>query len=300
MVVLLFCFGERFRSRNRIANEDSQQVEIMPLFWLACWLLIESSWCYVLQAQTVALIKNEIADTFNLVNSYGVPCDASPLSPIPCPAGDNMGALVRLVFHDSAGDGHSLNGCIDFTEPDNKGLEDVVALLNDLYMRKQYKAIISMADLIVLAGVVVIEFATTLGVPVENLDGPGFEIPTTLRLPFRYGRRDVVTCNDRGMLPSASVQLSTMQQLFHPLGWKFGTFSAKRCVHHLPQQGYFHACRICHVICGSSSQQKYTQHSTQHIHGHLCMCNWMVPRWIRVCLWARQRRVYWNDVLGRD
>jgi len=53
-------------------------------------------------------------------------------------AGDAVGGIVRLAFHDSAGfdqhvaDGLGVDGCVDFSNPDNNGVQDTVALLEDL------------------------------------------------------------------------------------------------------------------------------------------------------------------------
>jgi hypothetical protein len=50
---------------------------------------------------------------------------------------------VRLAFHDATGSGGS-NGCIDFSCSSNRGLEEVVQQLDEIY--PQFSAIISKAD----------------------------------------------------------------------------------------------------------------------------------------------------------
>jgi catalase (peroxidase I) len=127
-----------------------------------------------------------------------------------------MGALVRLAFHDSAGDGLGPDGCIDFTNHKNKGLEEVVGTLNSLFVRKNYKVVISKADLIVLASIVAIEFASTLAVPEDTLFGLNLDTPPgPLQLPFRYGRLDALQCDDTGLLPSATLSLGELLDFFN-------------------------------------------------------------------------------------
>jgi hypothetical protein len=93
-----------------------------------------------------------------LTASYGTYCNAK-LSP--CPVGDNIGALVRLAFHDAAGNGGA-NGCIDFVHTtSNNGLQAVVTALNQMYYANSLDKIISKADLYVLAANTAIAYATT-------------------------------------------------------------------------------------------------------------------------------------------
>ena len=185
---------------------------------------------------------------FSLTPSYGQPCNAKQN---PCPLGDNIGALVRLAFHDAAGNGGA-NGCIDFVNTnDNNGLQTVVDTLNHLYVNKKYQDIISKADLYVLAANTAIAFASTSpGNTVTSLSqsstrlldaapvtpsvnpppppprggggggaAPLDPTPGTLHLPFRYGRKDSATCNDAGALPPASFSWTNIQGLF---GGRFG------------------------------------------------------------------------------
>ena len=82
----------------------------------------------LLTSTQVATMEAALTSYFNLTASYGVRCN-------PCNVGDNIGALVRLVFHDAFGGGGptgagGMNGCIDFNEPDNNGLQEVVGQLN--------------------------------------------------------------------------------------------------------------------------------------------------------------------------
>lgn len=124
-----------------------------------------------------------------------------------------MGAILRLVFHDAAGQGGP-NGCIDLAgTSDHKGLEDIVKQLDEIYLSKNYSSEISRADFWVVAGNLVIEYASTqvrpVGGPVQMDPSPG-----TLYLPFRYGRVDAPTCSDVGWLPDAGYNWSDMKKLF--------------------------------------------------------------------------------------
>jgi len=64
----------------------------------------------------LASLKAAIVSEFALVPSYGTVCEA-------CASGDSIGGLLRLAFHDAAGGGGRANGCIDFSTPDNNGLQ---------------------------------------------------------------------------------------------------------------------------------------------------------------------------------
>ena len=46
----------------------------------------------------------------------------------------------RLSFHDCVG---GCNGCLNVDNPDNKGLEDLVQLLDKVYKKNDYHRIIS-------------------------------------------------------------------------------------------------------------------------------------------------------------
>jgi hypothetical protein len=99
-----------------------------------------------------------ICQTFGLTPSYGTFCNAKLVD---CPLGDNIGALVRLAFHDATGNGGA-NGCIDFVHTgSNNGLQEVVGQLNELYYANNLQDIISKADLYVLAANTAISYAST-------------------------------------------------------------------------------------------------------------------------------------------
>ena len=98
---------------------------------------------YHLTIQEVNSIKIGISSHFSMYATYGDVCNGKAS---PCRMGDTMGALVRLVFHDSAGGALGPNGCIDFIHTDaNRGLEEVISSLDDLYF-SSFSAIVSRAD----------------------------------------------------------------------------------------------------------------------------------------------------------
>jgi len=143
--------------------------------------------------------------------TYGNACNGQLKS---CNDGDNMGALVRLVFHDSAGGGGS-NGCIDFNEPDNAGLIPIVQALDTIYQANNYATVISNADFWVLAANTAIQVAST---PSSSSGNNLASLSTNLgmqTMPFRYGRVDATSCNDVGDLPSSSWAWANIYSYFN-------------------------------------------------------------------------------------
>lgn len=122
-------------------------------------------------------------------------------------------ALVRLTFHDAAGEGGP-NGCVDFENTeDSNGLQSVVAQLQQLYASKGYAPLLSLADLYVLAGNTAILYASTQD---GKQNATGLDpVPDPLILPFRYGRIDAQKCNDSGYLPPISYDWTQMKSLFN-------------------------------------------------------------------------------------
>ena len=166
---------------------------------------------YTLTASDVTAMQATITAKFGMGNSYRTPCN-------PCTLGDNYGALVRLIFHDAAGGGGpngngGMNGCIDFTTSDNKGLEAVVATLDTIYT--DYSDKISKADFWLLAANLAIQYASTTNSSVTNKNIPLLDAsPGTLYLAFSYGRVDDATCDDSGKLPGANFNWTQMKTLF--------------------------------------------------------------------------------------
>jgi hypothetical protein len=201
-------------------------------------LVINNVDCRTLTTDDITGIKATITSTFEMEASYGTYCNGKVST---CAMGDTVGKLVRLAFHDATGNGGA-NGCIDFVNTKaNKGLEDAVVALDNMYYANGYDSIISKADLYVLAANTAIEFATTeatssrrslqapagdplVGAPPDAGAGPSMA-PTTfastldtppyiLSLPFRYGRVDSYTCNDAGALPELNYTWTQINGLF--------------------------------------------------------------------------------------
>jgi hypothetical protein len=130
--------------------------------------------------------NNDINGTLDLLS----PCS-------PCKLGDIIGAMVRLSFHDAAGGGGA-NGCVDFTERDNNGLQEVVGQLDKIYHDNHLNHIISKADFWVLAANTALRVAK----------GPTIE--------FRWGRIDCHSCLgiDDGLLPNATGGFRQMEEVF--------------------------------------------------------------------------------------
>ena len=141
------------------------------------------------------------------VGQYGLFC----MGEQGCVQADNVGALVRLAFHDSAGGGGAWgaggpNGCIDDTEPANKGLTEVRAQL-DAVRSPQWDEVVSRADFFNLAAAVATEVASTISnMSAAVQSGLPVDIAGPVKLPWRTGRIDDVTCagKDVGKLPSAA------------------------------------------------------------------------------------------------
>lgn len=124
---------------------------IFILFWQTQRVLSR-----ILQRDEVTKIKEAIVDTLNLTAQYGLICNDKVLR---CPQSSLFGGLLRLAFHDATGGGGP-NGCIDFTEPLNNGLQSTVNALEPIYLN--FSSIISRADLWVLAANMAVLYASTV------------------------------------------------------------------------------------------------------------------------------------------
>lgn len=155
----------------------------------------------------VSQISAAIVSDFGMTATYGVPCN-------PCALGDTYGALVRLAFHDAFGEGKTSNGCIDFTAPENNGLQQIVGQL--AASRAPFASVISAADFWVLAAQLAIQFSST---PAGGARAPGVPAsPGALVLPFVFGRVDAAACNDAGLLPGAGFSWAQSAAFFGSVG----------------------------------------------------------------------------------
>ena len=163
-----------------------------------------------LTAEQEARLRSAISRQFSLSPSYGDAC-------APCAAGDAIGAMVRLPFHDASGGGAPAgaepggpNGCIDPATAANNGLLGVIADLDAARaaagLAGPSPPAITRADLWVLAGAHSIQLASTVGnATAVALSGLPL-LSSPLVLPFRYGRADASACStwDTGRLPGTS------------------------------------------------------------------------------------------------
>jgi len=112
--------------------------------------------------------------------------------------GSALGGLVRLAFHDAGtfnGIVGGADGCVDFTSPDNNGLQTVVSSLTPVVQAAA--GLLSRADIWVLAANVAIQMA----------GGPS--------LVFEAGRVDSSSCAGLGnALPSAEGSVAEIQRVF--------------------------------------------------------------------------------------
>merc|ERR1711915_1118620 len=68
--------------------------------------------------------------------------------------GSTLPTAVRLSFHDCVG---GCDGCLNVDNPDNAGLADIVASLEEVYIDNGYDSVLSRADFWALAGVYAVD-----------------------------------------------------------------------------------------------------------------------------------------------
>jgi hypothetical protein len=160
-----------------------------------------------LSAAQVAEIETVMKTTLAMGAGYGLDCN-------PCYEGDLYGAILRLVFHDAAGQESRLDGCVDFNEPDHNGLQEITGQLQAVWDKVGGAAILSFADLTAIASKVAVEMAST----VSKFGDPGKVSDDTiinpLILPLKFGRIDALICNDEGLLPPSSFSWGQTSGLF--------------------------------------------------------------------------------------
>jgi len=129
-----------------------------------------------------------------------------PNSPV-----DNLRAVaIRLGFHDCVG---GCNGCVNFNNPDNAGLQPAVDVFTSLYYKNGYNNIISLADFYALATTVSIRNA----VQESNYQRTGtLTSPCPVPcFPMQWGRIDSKDCsNDNSILPSPTMTGDAMYAYF--------------------------------------------------------------------------------------
>ena len=90
-------------------------------------------------------------------------------------------AMVRLTFHDCVG---GCDGCLNVDDPDNAGLEDLVADLEEVYQTENLGSVLSRADMWALLGVWAVQET------IDNSNEECLDCDTVpdLQLDFQWGR----------------------------------------------------------------------------------------------------------------
>jgi Peroxidase len=123
----------------------------------------------------------------------------------------NFRALaIRLAFHDCVG---GCNGCINFNNPDNNGLQPAVSNLTTIYYANGYNKIVSLADFYALAATVSI----TNAVQESNYQRSG-TLTSPCPVPsftMQWGRIDAKDCSrDNSVLPNPAMTGDAMFAYF--------------------------------------------------------------------------------------
>eukprot|EP00035_Acanthoeca_spectabilis_P032956 m.21353 g.21353 ORF g.21353 m.21353 type:complete len:485 (+) comp5679_c0_seq1:195-1649(+) len=142
--------------------------------------------------QTTAVTDAQYTAMYTALSAFFGPVNNN----LPPPErGDNVGAAVRLAFHDAgefdvnAADNFGVDGCVDLSRSDNNGLTEIIGQLETV--RAPFCHFVSRADFWVLAAKVAVEIRA-------NVNG--------YTVPFRFGRSDAASCQlpaGPGRLPSA-------------------------------------------------------------------------------------------------
>ena len=172
-----------------------------------------------------------------------------------------LASLVRLAFHDAApfnvADGKGApNGCIDFNDADNSGLETVVQQLLALQtlLNATYNLSISLADLY--------QYAALCAVWCALPALPTGSSTTVMSLPFKWGRTDASSCDhkeDSGRLPDSEKAFGELHSLAQRWGMNMKDIAALSGAHALGgtkanQSGYSTPKRECGVgNCGGGN-----------------------------------------------
>jgi len=137
-------------------------------------------------------------------------------------------AMVRLTFHDCVG---GCDGCLNVNNPDNAGLENLVADLEAIYQAEGFNETISRADMWALLGIWSVqetidrnnEECSTFGpngteaAPNSNYFYENCEIVPDLTTTFRWGRQDCATAPHTDVdvhLPAATLGYDGLMTFF--------------------------------------------------------------------------------------
>merc|ERR1719192_2357658 len=120
----------------------------------------------ILAADCSGLTSSEVSKV--LRKTRGVVASAKP-------------AMVRLTFHDCVG---GCDGCLNVNDPDNAGLEDLVADLEAVYQSENLGSIISRADMWALLGI----WAVEQTIEKSNDECSSCDTVPDLQVEFQWGQ----------------------------------------------------------------------------------------------------------------
>jgi len=119
-------------------------------------------------------------------------------------------AMVRLTFHDCVG---GCDGCLNVNDPDNAGLEDLVADLEAVYQSENLGSIISRADMWALLGI----WAVEQTIEKSNDECSNCDTVPDLQVEFQWGRVDCGTAPNSDVLlhyPSGLLNYDGLMSFF--------------------------------------------------------------------------------------
>jgi len=143
-----------------------------------------------------------VQDVINLFESVGEECTITN-----CPKATFAGCVLRMAGHDLMDFDPTTNkggsdGCVNFEDPDNKGLEDCLhqedISLQDAYSKWCHQ--ISLADFFVIAA--------------EGLMSHTADVAADFKSEFHFGRTTAETCSDNPALPNPEDSCAAVQTNF--------------------------------------------------------------------------------------
>ena len=166
---------------------------IVRFIWLALCLLRYFSFARTLTTSDVNSISNKIISTFKITPQYGIllALRLNMVCFVMIKSHHVLSVIYLEAFYDLSSTMHlamvsrlvipvyslianhcfnvvigGANGCIDFNNPDNKGLQSIIDQLHVAY--EGYESIIPIADFWVLAANIIIRYASTTPATCKN------------------------------------------------------------------------------------------------------------------------------------
>jgi len=174
-----------------------------------------------------------VASVQGLYNKLSPTCNATY-----CPQADWTGCVLRMAGHDfmdfRSGVGGGSDGCVDFSDGDNAGLD--VCLYQGTFGVSIADAYASYCTTVSLADFLVISAEAVIGVTRQNvLATDSTRSALDLRSQFKYGRTTSTSCSSsNGVLPNPEKSCSDVQRVFVTnLGLTWSQAAALMGVHSL-------------------------------------------------------------------